>query len=56
MPLEVVATSGEIVALAAAVASCAAVFCFVEWNGSLESWRNHLRHREFRFPNRCMSG
>ena len=29
MPLEVVASSGEIVALAAAVASCAAEFCFI---------------------------
>ena len=56
MPLEVVASSGEIVALAVAVDSCAAMFCFVEWIGLLESWRNHLRHREFRFLNRCMSG
>jgi hypothetical protein len=30
MPLEVMATSGEIVALDVAAASCAAVFCFVE--------------------------
>jgi hypothetical protein len=56
MPLEVVASSGEIVALAVAVDSCAAMFCFVEWIGLLESWRKYLRHREFRFLNRCMSG
>jgi hypothetical protein len=56
MPLEVMASSGEIVALDVVVAICAAVFCFVERIGLLESWRNHLRHREFRFPNRCMSG
>jgi hypothetical protein len=56
MLLVVMASSGEIVPFDAVVVSCAAAVFLFEWIGSLESWRHHLRHRELRFPKRCMSG